>query len=112
MRADLDAARVDRADPLSADWCIDADTRDNVIARRNVLAALWAGRLMGLSETEMTAYAVEVHLADFTLTGDRDVVEKLTRDLASRGLALDEADIREKLSALHAEALRQSGATD
>ena len=33
----------------SSSWCLDIDTRDCVIARRNVLTGLWAGRLLGLS---------------------------------------------------------------
>ncbi|AUC94251.1 hypothetical protein CWS35_08120 [Bradyrhizobium sp. SK17] len=66
-------------------WCIDVDTRDNVIARRNILAALWAGRLMGLSDVTITTYAVEVHLADCEVRGDMVVVEKLTRDLNDPG---------------------------
>lgn len=96
----------------AADWCIDQDTRDNVIARRNVLAALWAGRLMGLSEAEITAYAVQVHLVDFEMTGDADVVGKLARDLAARGHAVDPSAIRAQLQAFHAQALREASATD
>ena len=41
------------------------DTRDSVIARRNVLAGLWAGRLLGLSNADLSSYATEVHRADF-----------------------------------------------
>lgn len=41
------------------DWCPDGDSRDNVIARRNVLAAVWAGRPMGRSGPVMTGYAAE-----------------------------------------------------
>jgi hypothetical protein len=101
-----------RATPLPSDWCIDADTRDNVIARRNVLAALWAGRLMGLSGPEMTAYAVEVHLADHDLAGDADIVAKLERDFDARSLPIPGHVIREKLWGFHADALVQAGGTD
>src|SRR3712207_483048 len=70
----------------SASWCIDSDTRDNVIARRNVLAGLWAGRLLGLADADLTAYAVEVHLADFEIDGDADIVRKMTEDLSGGGV--------------------------
>ncbi len=93
-------------------WCIEDDTRDCVIARRNVLAGLWAGRLLGLSNTELTAYAVEVHMADFETEGDTDVVLKVANDVSAGGLPYSEDQIRNELCGFHREALRQSGATD
>ena len=69
-------------------WCPDADTRDNVIARRNVLAALWAGRLIGLSGPALAGYAVEVHVADHVVSGDADVVGKIAGDLSFVGLPI------------------------
>jgi hypothetical protein len=97
---------------LPVAWCPDADTRDNVVARRNVLAALWAGRLMGLSGSAMSAYAVELHLADYELAGDADVVGKIATDLNRKGLPIPEGVVREKLGQFHREALTQLGATD
>ena len=47
----------------SSPWCLDNDTRDSVIARRNVLAGLWAGRLLGLSNADLSSYATDVHRA-------------------------------------------------
>ena len=93
-------------------WYPDADTRDNVIARRNVLVALWAGRLLGHSGTAMTAYAVEVHRTDYEVAGDADVVAKIARDLNDKGLPIPEGVVREKLCLFHREALIQLGATD
>ena len=96
----------------SASWCIDSDTRDNVIARRNVLAGLWAGRLLGLADADLTAYAVEVHLADFEMDGDADVVRKMTEDLSGGGVPRSAQHVQDKLSQFHLEAFRQTGATD
>ncbi len=109
MQHHVDAARMAAA---AAPWCPDEDTRDNVVARRNVLAALWAGQLRGLSGPALTAYAVEVHLADFTMPGDADVVEKIHGDLERAGLAVDPADIRARLAAFHRQALLQTNVTD
>jgi hypothetical protein len=96
----------------SASWCIDGDTRDNVIARRNVLTGLWAGRLLGLSDSNLTAYAAAVHRADFEVEGDGDVVRKVTEDLSAAGVLRSEQHVRDKLSRFHLEAFRQTGATD
>lgn len=109
MQHHVDAARM--AAPITP-WCPDEDTRDNVVARRNVLAALWAGQLRGLTGPALTAYAVEVHLADFTMPGDADVVEKIASDLRRAGLTADPDDIRARLAAFHRQALTQTNVTD
>ena len=96
----------------SSPWCLDNDTRDSVIARRNVLAGLWAGRLLGLSNTDLSSYATDVHQADFEIDGDDDIVGKITRDLSVHGLPYSERQVREKLRAYHREAFRQVAVTD
>jgi hypothetical protein len=98
--------------PTLASWCLDEDTRHNVVARRNVLAAFWAGQLMGLSGAALSAYAAEVHFSDFTEGGDSDVLNKITADLHRSGLAIEACEVRRRLSACHREALRQIHVTD
>lgn len=98
--------------PIPASWCLDEDTRHNVVARRNVLAAFWAGQLMGLSDAALSAYAAEVHLSDFVEGGDADLVNKITTDLHRSGLAIGACEVRARLSACHREALRQTHVTD
>jgi len=100
-----------RQTPADA-FCPDDDTRDNAIARRNVLVALWAGSLMGLQGSALSAYAVEVHAADHLVTGDADVIAKLRADLAAAGVTVGDAEIRARLEGFHREALRQVRATD
>ena len=58
-------------------FCIEADTRDNVIACRNVLAGLWAARLMQIPNHMVPDYASTVHQADFNEPGPGDVLDKL-----------------------------------
>jgi hypothetical protein len=99
-------------DQVSSSWCPDADTRDSAIARRNVLAGLWAGRLLGLSNADLTAYAVEVHLADFETEGDDDVVGKVAGDLSARGLPYSVQQVRERFYAFHRQAFLQTAVTD
>ena len=96
----------------SSSWCLDNDTRDSVIARRNVLAGLWAGRLLGLSNADLSSYATEVHRADSDVNGDEDIVGKITRDLSVRGLPFSERQVRDKLRTYHREAFRQVAVTD
>jgi len=84
----------------------------NVIARRNALVALWAGRKMGLQGPELSRYAGAVHLSDYQVDGDADIVSKVCGDLVADGFEISEAEVRRKLSEFHKEALRQSNATD
>ena len=93
-------------------WCIETDTMHNVIARRNSLIALWAGRKMGLQGPAMSRYVGDVHFSDYRVVGDADVVGKVCGDLRSYGFEIAEADVRRKLSEFHREALRQTSATD
>ncbi len=94
------------------DWCPEDDTRHNVRARRNVLFALWAGKMMDLSPAKLSRYPFEVHLADFCTTGDDDVVAKVAADLECAGLSICRTSITAKLASLHRDALAQIQVTD
>lgn len=93
-------------------WCSDADTRNNVLARRNVLAGLWAGRLMQIPNHMAQGYAAAVHHADFCEPGDEDVVDKLFGDLTRCGIAIAREEVRRKLSEFHRQAFVQTRETD
>lgn len=109
---DAVASREVHGGSAPADWCLESDTMYNVIARRNALMGLWAGRKMGLEGPAMSHYAGIVHFSDYQVAGDADVVRRVCSDLAAHGLDIREADVRQKLSEFHREALRQSIATD
>lgn len=103
------------AAPVSAprpDWCPDSDTRDHVIARRNVLAGLWAGGLLGLEGPDLARYAAGMHRADFEVPGDADIVAALLRDLGRAGVQTTEGLVRQRLAAFHRQALVQTLCTD
>lgn len=93
-------------------WCPDADTRDHVIARRNVLAGLWVGRLVGLTGSDLSNYAARMHAADFQVAGDADIIAVIREDLARAGLVFPERTIRQRLAVFHREALVQTHCTD
>jgi hypothetical protein len=93
-------------------WCIEEDTRHAIVARRNVLAALWAGNLLGKRGGDLERYAREVHSADFEVPGDSDVVAKLRHDLIAAGLHKEAATVRARLSGFQKQAWRENAATD
>ncbi|MGV3635997.1 MAG: DUF1476 domain-containing protein [Pseudorhodoplanes sp.] len=93
-------------------WCSDADTRDNVLARRNVLAGLWAGELMGLPNHAVQSYVAAVHRADFRAPGDGDVVDKLFGDLSRSGIDITRDAVHRKLCEFYRQAIAQTRETD
>lgn len=111
MAASPSRQRRGETKPL-LDWCLDADTRDHVIARRNVLTGLWAGRLIGLTGADLAAYAAGMHRADFEVPGDADIVAALLRDFDGAGLVMTEGMVRQSLAAFHRQALVQTHCTD
>jgi hypothetical protein len=83
----------------------DEELRFKAYARRNKLLGLWAAGLLGKTGSEADAYAKEVVLADFEEAGDNDVLHKVTKDLASKGVS--EQRVRGKMTELLAQAVAQ-----
>lgn len=104
--------KVEQPVPAPGGWCIDEDTRHGVVARRNALLALWAGRLIGLKGAELEGYAEEVHRSDFLVQGDADVVLKVTADLHLAGLPVPPSAVRRRLQDCHRQAWQQVLSTD
>lgn len=83
----------------------DEELKFKAYARRNKLLGLWAASELGKTGADAEAYAKEVVLADFEEAGDDDVVRKVVRDLAAKGVS--EQAVRAKMTELLAEAIKQ-----
>jgi hypothetical protein len=88
---------------------IEADLPDSIPARRNVLTALWAGRLKGLSGEELAAYASDLR---FVSRRGEAIVGMIADDLKQGGVPLSRSDVQRALSRFHRIALHQISATD
>ena len=66
-------------------------------ARRNKLLGQWAAAQMGMSGSDVDAYAREVIEADFEEPGDADVVRKILGDLEAKGVDFSEHRLRNKM---------------
>ena len=97
-----------REEGFEKKFALDEEQRFKALARRNKLLGLWAAEKLGLSGDEAAAYAKDVVTADFEESGDGDVLRKVTRDLADKGVS--EQDIRVKMDELMAEAAAQAKA--
>ncbi|MBM3571636.1 MAG: DUF1476 domain-containing protein, partial [Alphaproteobacteria bacterium] len=78
-----------------------------VNARRNKLLGLWAADQMGIKGDAAEAYAKDVVVADFEKAGDDDVLGKLKKDFAAKGVKLDDERIRREMDKLLATAKEQ-----
>lgn len=95
----------DRKKAFEQKFTHDAELRFKVAARRNKLLGLWLAEKLG--EPDPDAYARSVVIADLEEAGDDDVMRKVLGDVAARGAAVTEAEIRAKLAALETEARMQ-----
>ena len=86
----------------------DEEMRFKAEARRNRLLGLWAADKMGITDPdEVKSYAQQVVLSDFAEKGDEDVYRKVAGDFQAKGVNVPEAEIREQMTRLLAEAKAQ-----
>jgi hypothetical protein len=96
-----------REEGFEKKFALDADQKFKAEARRNKLLGLWVAEQLGKSGDDANAYAREVVASDFEEAGDGDVVRKVLADLAAKGLATTEPQLRAKMDELMALAVAQ-----
>ena len=94
-----------REEGFEKKFAVDEEQKFKAIARRNKLLGLWAAEKLGLTGDAATSYAKDVVAADFEVSGDSDVLGKVARDLADKGVS--EQQIRVKMDELIATAVAQ-----
>ena len=98
----------DRQKGFEAEFKRDQELTFRIGARRNKLFGLWAAESLGLGKGDPAdAYARTVVEADFEKPGDSDVIEKVQRDLAAKGIDMSETQLRVEFDRAAAEAKRQ-----
>jgi hypothetical protein len=83
----------------------DQDLKFKAEARRNKMIAEWAAAKLGLSGSAVEDYVKAVRKADLAQKGDEDVIGKIAKDLADKGVQVAEADIRNQMSVFLAKAV-------
>jgi hypothetical protein len=94
-----------REEGFEKKFALDEELKFKADARRNKLLGLWAAEKLGISGDAANAYAKEVVAADFDKAGG--AAGKVTTDLAAKGVALTEAELRATMDQLMAEAIAQ-----
>ena len=94
-----------REEAFEKRFALDEEGKFKAVARRNRMLGQWAAEKLGKSGGEADAYARDVVSAEFD--GDDGVVRKVMADLAARGGAVTETDIRAKMGEFLAVAAAQ-----
>ena len=94
-----------REEGFEKKFALDEEQKFKAEARRDKLLGLWVAEKLGLSGDAANDYAREVVAADLEESGN--VVRKVMRDLATKGVAITEPQIRAKMDELMAQAIAQ-----
>jgi len=96
-----------REEGFEKKFALDEEQKFKAEARRNKLIGLWAAEKLGITGDAVAAYVKEVIAADFEEPGDGDVMRKLLRDFAAKGVAITEKDLRGKMNEFSAMAIAE-----
>lgn len=95
----------DREKAYEKKFALDQDLKFRAESRRNKALAEWAAEKLGITGGDVEEYVKAVRKADLAEKGDDDVVRKVRQDFADKGVAIDEAEIRNKLGEFLAKAV-------
>jgi hypothetical protein len=83
----------------------DADLKFKAESRRNKALAEWAAAKLGITGDAVTDYVKAVRKADLEEKGDDDVIRKVQKDFAEKGVTVSEAEIKDKMMEFLAKAV-------
>jgi hypothetical protein len=86
----------EREQDFEARYKHDQDLTFKIASRRNKLLGQWAAGHLGMSGAEAETYAQDIVAAEFAKPGHAEIVAKLARDFAAKGVAIDVAQITEE----------------
>jgi hypothetical protein len=95
-----------REEGFEKKFAVDEEQKFKAEARRNKLLGLWVAEKLGLAGDAANAYARDVVTADFEEDGN-GVFRKVSGDLAAKGVAIAERELRVKMDELMAQAIAQ-----
>ena len=88
-------------------FAMDQDLKFRAEARRNKLLGEWAAARLGLSGAEVDEYVKAVRKSDLAQKGDDDVFQKVSKDLADKGVSVAPAELRKMMGEFLAQAVSQ-----
>ena len=79
---------------------LERSSENAVVARRNLMLGVWAGKCLGYSGERLAGYASDVMRSDYEVPGPDDVIAKVSADFAAAGLGLGPKAVRAELKTL------------
>ena len=96
-----------REEGFEKKFALDEEQKFKAEARRNKLLGLWVAEKLGLSGDAANDYAKMAVAAEFAQGGTAAVIRKVMGDLAEKGTAITEAQLRARMDELMALAVAQ-----
>ncbi len=75
----------------------DGDLKFKAESRRNKALAEWAAAKLGITGDAVADYVKAVRKADLEEKGDDDVIRKVQKDFAEKGVTVSDAEIKDKM---------------
>jgi hypothetical protein len=97
----------DREDAFEKQFAHDEELRFKATARRDKLLGLLIAERLGKTGPDAQDYARSIVLADLQEAGDGDILRKIRQDLEGAGKPIHEAELRDMLARLMAQAIRE-----
>ena len=82
-----------REEAFEQQFAHDEELRFKATARRNKLLGLWAAEKLGISGAEAESYAKSVVMGDIEAVGTHDVMHKIRKDFAAKGVVQSDHQI-------------------
>jgi hypothetical protein len=93
-----------REEGFEKQFAHDEELRFKATARRNKMLGLWAAEKLGLSGADADSYALSVVMSAFEDSA-HDVVNKIRKDFAAKGVAQSDHQIARVMTELMAKAI-------
>lgn len=97
----------DRKQSFETKFKMDEEFRFKVNAKAVRFFGLWVAQQLGKSGAEAEAYAEEVVDADFDEPGIKDVLRKVTKDFAAKGISMTEHHLESEFN-VHLDAAKKA----
>ncbi len=78
-----------------------------MVARRNKLLGLWAGKKLGKTGADIDNYAKSVVISDFAEPGDDDVLRKVLNDFKAANVPMTRETLRAEMDKLLVDAKKE-----
>ena len=97
----------DREKGFEKKFAHDQELKFKAESRRNKMIGEWAAAKLGMAGSEIEDYVKAVRRADFEEAGDEDVVRKISKDFADKGVGISDDEIRTQSAEFLAQAVAE-----